>query len=185
MADVISRAVPVVVRIGTRGRAWLRLIADRRREGKLPQFSRKKSSEWTDADVDLVGVTGEYAVSVATGEPFDAESHGCLGDGGVDMVVRGVKCGVKTNHRRGGFLMVEFAKDLDPIDALVLVSGECGSGPTCSCRIESGDVVNWQVVGWVPVGEFRARCRTADWGFGRRWYMRPTDLYDIRTLGRV
>jgi hypothetical protein len=155
-------------------------LAHGRNDGKAPAQSRKKTNWATDLQTDFVGLTGEHVASGFYGVPFKAESYGAGGDDGIDLVVNGVSCAVKTNHRRGGYLLVEFEKELEKAEALVLVDGYCDPPRFCACNrlemyLDTPDI--WRVVGWLPVPVFREIHRASDWGHGKRLWVPQAELW--------
>lgn len=150
-------------------------IARLRNDGKRPSQSRKRSEHWDDLHLDLIGVIGEAAVAAEYGVRFDTSGYGAGGDSGVDVLIRGIPCAVKTNHRRNGYLLVERDRDIERVDALVLVTGSChATEKTCDCRQRRP--TTWTVNGWISVPWFRALSEEADWGYGPRRFLRANRL---------
>lgn len=163
-------------------------IAHARNDGKLPEQSRKQSKKFTDLEVDYMGAIGEYVASAVCDVPFDEQSYGRKGDNGVDMVIRGVKCAIKANHRRNGYLIIERESDVANVDALVLVDGPCDAKlPRCACMVEQNGIGEtteiWRLVGWMPVQDFLANATETDWGLGRRLWVRRALTLGISTIG--
>lgn len=181
--------------IPRRVRLELGEIGRLRNGAKDPSWTRRRSDVFSDAEVDELGLYGEYAVADFLGVDFDRRiSVG--GDGGVDFVWRGRELAVKYNHRWLGYLVVEERAGDDPgggvlgdLSAEIIVGthGKCSRG-ACYCRGGSGVVVAFS--GWLYREEFIGRMRRVDWGLGGRYYvdpkggMRPMrELFDLRVSG--
>ena len=104
----------------------LRQTAHIRNVEKPRWQSRKRSKDYTDLEVDFMGVKGEFASQVL-GIPFDSQGYGAKGDHGVDLS-GGLRAAIKTNHQQAnGYLIVDDIdiSSLAKVDILISVLGSC------------------------------------------------------------
>tara|TARA_Y100000310_G_scaffold269467_2_gene282661 strand:+ start:355 stop:960 length:606 start_codon:yes stop_codon:yes gene_type:complete len=174
-----------------------------RNSAKDPTWTRRKSTVFNDRQLDCLGMLGELAVAKALGLEPDWTIH-VTGDRGVDLVLRnGMKCAVKFNHRKDGYLMVERrandvietdrfggnekAKrlhDIDAVDLLVLSNGPCQPPEECTCkqRIEDASTYPVRLSGWVTKDAFLKKAYYANWGLGGRFYLPVMKLNSFHRL---
>ena len=162
-----------------------------RNESKEPEWTRRKSPNWTDHQTDRIGVLGELVFERVFGWPRDRSTQR-HGDSGVDFTVRGSPIATKFNHRRGGYLLVEeydykgdragSLSDLSQVQTIVLVEGGC-TAPLDDCRCHGAAWWNTiaTVVGWISVARFYQLAERSDWGFGPKWFVKQGQL--TRTFG--
>ena len=158
----------------------LLVLAHGRNDAKTSDRSRRRSNEFTDLELDYLGIKGEYVAAEIAGVPFDRTSYGSAGDDNrPDLVISGLRYAIKTNHRLNGYLVVERREDTARADRLLLVNGPCEPDGLCMCR-RIGEWMacteQWCVAGWIPIGEFWQLCSLSNWGLGPRWWMRADDL---------
>ena len=162
---------------------WLLDVADARNRYKHPSRSRRRSTEYSDLQLDYLGVKGEYVTAHVYDAAFDATGYCRRGDSGVDILTP-TPGAIKTNHRAGGYLLIERWSDLAKVDIVHLVDGPCAPPNRCGCaELPSTDDEIWRYVGWMAVAEFRARSTLANWGLGPRRFVRQNQL--TRTLHRA
>jgi|TARA_R100001086_G_scaffold192604_2_gene109840 hypothetical protein len=152
-----------------------------RNDQKTLAQTRRQSDAWTDLEVDYLGLKGEYVIAQLSGESFDETSYGAGGDDGVDIWIHGRPCAIKTNHRWGGYLLVERAHDLRAVSHILLVSGECDArDQQCVCRrLDDLSEERWHYAGWIQVPRFWDDATYANWGYGDRWWV-PQSKLDTR-----
>ena len=150
--------------------AFLLDVAKGRNNGKSPEQSRQMSPDWTDLEADYVGVKGEHVLSRVYGIPFDCASYGSAGDRGVDICTP-TPGAIKTNHRVGGYLILERWGDISRVEVMHLVDGPCRPPHVCVCSdIAPTEPQTWRYVGWITVADFTANSKFANWGLGPRRY---------------
>ena len=175
--------------ITKRKRAELADLGQRRNAAKLPELTRRQSDVFTDTEVDVLGMYGEYTTGFYLGVGID-ESIGPGGDKGVDHIWRGYSIATKFNHRWGGYLIVEERDGDDPAngimcdltcDIIILTHGRCD--PTrqiCHCRREGGIYV--AVAGWLRRHEFIDKMAFKNWGLGGRYVCQCNQLRSMHTI---
>ena len=172
----------------------LRQTAHIRNVEKPRWQSRKRSKDYTDLEVDFMGVKGEYVASQVLGIPFDSQGYGAKGDHGVDLY-GGLRAAIKTNHRANGYLIVDDIdiSSLAKVDILISVLGSCvvTKPPLCPCMVEQHPEYMarpefWEVSGWMTVTDFRREKEQSDWGGGlRHWVNQGKVNHDVQTLIRL
>lgn len=173
---------------------YLRGYASQRNESKDPSWTRRKSDQYTDLQVDLMGLCGEYVASLALNADVDL-AISSSGDPGHDLLVdfshrRQVPVGVKFNHRLNGYLIVEpNRKDSEEkmydfrSDLVVLVSGVCRpKSGFCTCSPDLIHEQDFHLAGWITRDRFMSIRTPVNWGLGDRWYVRQSDLNPISSL---
>jgi hypothetical protein len=172
--------------------AELHQIGTARNQMKSPEWSRRASDVFTDAQVDILGLYGEATAAHFLGTDFDREAT-VGGDGGIDLVLRHKHNGVpfavsvKYNHRQGGYLIVEGRQGDIPrqqlsdlsTSVIMLVEGECSPPRFCVCL---RDKIVTRAVGWLFRFEFLQRYRNEDWGLGPRYVVEQKDLRPMHAL---
>lgn len=165
-------------------------LALRRNGCKEADWTRRKSSEWSDEILNLIGIKGEWAASRHLSSfgivriPFDEGTY-VSGDEGYDMTLsNGWRCAVKFNHRSvSPFLLIERKHDFaEPVDVAMLVCGQCNPRDgVCFCNdLRRPDRLT--LVGWITRERFWQSCQESDWGLGTRWWARPSQLLPIQKL---
>ena len=169
-------------------RATLAGIGTARNSAKNPEWTRRKSDVFSDAEVDVLGMYGEYAVAEYLGLRVDTTIT-TTGDDGSDLKWNGLSIAVKYNHRWNGFLMVEHRKGDNPAlgimgdlicDIIVLTHGRCKPPTQCKCREEGGIVV--VVAGWLTRSEFIEKMNSRDLGLGGRYICTCDQLRPMHQL---
>lgn len=161
--------------ITTECRQRLEALGKARNAAKSPEWSRRKSDVFSDAEVDVLGLYGEYAAGHYLGVEIDSTINS-YGDSGVDLVYGTLSVAVKFNHRWRGYLMVEqrpgdapsvgIVGDLTS-DLIILTHGKCFPPERCYCRREGGLVV--ALAGWLWREEFVSAMYARDLGLGVRY----------------
>jgi phenylpyruvate tautomerase PptA (4-oxalocrotonate tautomerase family) len=168
--------VAVEITITVEELAFLLDVAKGRNNGKSPEQSRKIMKNLTDLAVDFIGVKGEHVISKVYGIPFDCSSYGAGGDDGVDIRTP-TPGAVKTNHRTGGYLVIERWGDVAKVDVMHLIDGPCHPPGNCVCMdLAPQQPQTWRYVGWITVEDFKKYSRFADWGLGPRRYCKQKYL---------
>jgi hypothetical protein len=167
-------------------RERLREIALQRNQSKQAEWTRRRSDIFSDAEVDLLGMIGEYAGCVALGTDLDI-SIDVHGDKGWDSHQGTRSIAFKFNHRTRGFLMVERRlSDRQRIhledftaDLIVLTYGNCAP-PHCECFPPNPYYVH--VAGYLPRTEFLAKYEARNWGLGVRYIVAVDELQPIEEI---
>ncbi len=169
-------------------RARLVVAGEKRNALKDPSWSRRKSDVFSDDEVDVLGMIGEYAVAKYFGLSPDYSATVC-GDDGSDLLWNGLRIAVKYNHRWMGYLMVEERANDDvrrghlcdlSADIVVLATGKCNPPTVCTCRRAGGIVV--ALAGWCTKNEFLERMHKRDLGLGGRYIVTQDKLNPMHAL---
>lgn len=169
-------------------RKWLAEIGHARNAAKKPEWTRRKSDVFSDAEIDVLGMYGEYAVASYLGKDVDTTitTHG---DGGSDLSFNGLSLAVKYNHRWNGYLMVEH-RDGDDIgsgiigdltsDIIILTHGKCNPPKRCICREEGWVYVI--LAGWLTKKEFVSLMESRNLGLGGRYICKCEHLHPMHEI---
>jgi hypothetical protein len=166
-------------------------IGTARNACKRPEMSRRMSDVFSDSEVDVLGMMGEYAVAEYLGASVDESIH-MHGDNGTDLTFRGHTVSVKYNHRWRGFLMVEERQGDDihsglvndlKTDLIVLSHGKCMPPKTCVCRDAGGIVV--VLAGWLTRDEFISTASHRDLGLGGRYIVTCDKLRPMHEIWSI
>jgi len=179
-------SVGVIITKGCRD--GLSEIGKARNSAKEPNWTRRMSKAFTDAQINELGMYGEYAASSYLGLKVDQKIHR-VGDSGHDLVFGRMKIAVKYNHRWRGYMIVEgrigddlkigHIRDFNS-DAIILTHGICAP-PVCKC-FKDDAAIFVVVAGWLTKEKFLKRMSSVNWGLGLRYYCRCDQLDPIHTV---
>lgn len=173
-------------------------LAKARRAGKNPAATRRRSAEWSDISLEILGLLGEHAVAECLGSRLqDSQRYrlitGSTGDGGVDFWYHdGTPIVVKYGHRWKSRLYVEERPgdtdeawvDVPKDSILMLVHGRCVKNK-CMCEHDISSpnkAIVTCLAGWIGEKDFRSRSRKSDFGYGGRYWVESSELSDAREL---
>lgn len=172
-------------------RQRIELIAKARNSAKKPEWSRKKLNSFSDEQMDLLGIRGEFAAAQYLGTFIDTNVHP-HGDNGIDLYFHNKSVSVKYNHRWLGYLIVEARPNDIPqngtihdlqTDIIILTHGKCKPPTRCLCNEPGGLVV--VVSGWLYKHEFLNKMHTTDWGIGPKYFCKTSDLHPIHSIWEI
>jgi hypothetical protein len=165
--------------------------ASQRTASKAPGSTRRKGEEFTDLELDAMGVFGEYAAARFCEADYNWEILPG-GDGGIDFMAGDFSYAVKFNHRESGYLIVEMRKRDTPkllvdlkADIVIATTGLCGrTSELCRCRglMTGPSPVLVGLRGWLFREEFMKLRELREWTEGAKWIVKHEALHDIRTL---
>ena len=178
-------------------KAYLLELGMARMAYKDPSRSRRRGKVFTDLELYVLGLLGEYAVSRALGQYLENPSDyqkilGAGGDGGVDFRWHdGRPVAVKYTHRWKGRVYVETRPgdtaeelvDLPKDSILISTHGRCIKG-VCACKnsVKNGKCMVVCVAGWIGEEEFRRIAKEGNWGYGDRLYIDNKQLHKMEDL---
>jgi hypothetical protein len=144
---------------------WAKFIADERSAQKEALVGKGRVFS---KNYQIVGILGELAYSIVTGEPMDSKQR-LLGDGGTDFS-GGIN--IKSGEvGKTGYLIEDIDKFGD-VDIYILVVVDLGK-------------ITGDIRGWIGSDEFQEKGIIKDFGFGNRKAIPVDKLHDIMTFGPI
>jgi hypothetical protein len=145
--------------------AWAQFIADERSAQKEALVGKGRVFS---KNYQIVGILGELAYSIVTGEPMDSKQR-LLGDGGTDFS-GGIN--IKSGEVGKTKYLIEDIDKLGHVDIYILVVVNLGK-------------ITGEIIGWIDYQGLREGSRVKDFGYGDRLALPIDELHDIMTFGPV
>ena len=150
--------------------SFIAMYAERQHVGKVVTnaTTKKHDENQTEFELHYVGAMGEYAVRKQYDVPLNMEVHRG-GDNGVDVVINGWDCHVKTIAFTGPnphYLM-------DDMDCFTAPIGIC-------CQVMSP--IKIKILGCIHRNDFAKKCEQKNFGYGDRLSVPVTDLKEMQNL---
>jgi len=145
--------------------AWAKFIADERSAQKEALVGKGRVFS---KNYQIVGILGELAYSIVTGEAMDSKQR-LLGDGGTDFS-GGIN--IKSGEVGKTKWLIEDMDKFGEVDIYILVVVDLGR-------------ITGEIVGWIDGDGFQCRGMVRDFGYGDRFALPVDELNDIMTFQPV